>query len=167
MARPKNKRRKSVVHKAIQFALVRRLLLQWICFAWTMCLASMTIQFFINPVGTQVNLDVLWGTFITNCLVSGCLLPLFIYDSVKYSHRFVGPILRLHSQLKQVGVAPVNPLQLRADDFWHEVAAEFNSMLTRIEVKQDRAEDSPCEIPAQTQDESTDFANTEFAISAR
>jgi len=109
------------------------LLLQWICFAWTMCLASMTIQFFINPVGTQVNLDLLWGTFISNCLVSGCLLPLFIYDSVKCSHRFVGPILRLHSQLKRVGIEPVQPIQLRTDDFWHEVAQEFNSMLTRIE----------------------------------
>ncbi len=131
----------------------------------------MAVQFFINPVGAQVNLDVLWGTFVTNCLVSSCLLPLFIYDSVKYSHRFVGPILRLHTQMRQVGVVPVKPICLRSDDFWQEVATEFNSMLHRIESRLDGADTSRApaeevELPALCADD-THCAEPELATSSR
>lgn len=127
-----NKRRKSLVHRAIQLALIKRLLLQWVCFAWTTCLASSAVQFFLNPMSVPLGFDVLWGVFLTHCFVSSCLLPMFVYDSVKYSHRFVGPIVRLHRELQRVGSEPVRPIKLRKGDFWHEVADEFNAMLARI-----------------------------------
>jgi len=61
------------------------------------------------------------------------LFPVFAYDSIKLSHRFVGPIMRLRRVLRQAALGEhVPPLQFRQDDFWQDLAGSFNTLMERL-----------------------------------
>jgi hypothetical protein len=66
-------------------------------------------------------------------LVVVVLVPVFLYDSIKLSNRFAGPILRLrramHSAAQGESVAP---LHFRTRDFWQALADDFNAVLRRL-----------------------------------
>jgi nitrate/nitrite-specific signal transduction histidine kinase len=69
----------------------------------------------------------IWRQYSTAVLASVFLLPLVIWDVIKFSHRVVGPILRLQQELQKLADGqPVQPLQFRTNDFWHPLAEQFN-----------------------------------------
>jgi nitrogen fixation/metabolism regulation signal transduction histidine kinase len=54
-------------------------------------------------------------------------------DFVQFTNRFAGPVLRLRAAMRQVArgeAAP--PLSFRDDDFWQELAADFNRIAARL-----------------------------------
>jgi hypothetical protein len=59
----------------------------------------------------------------------GLSLPLFLIDVVRWSNRFVGPMLRLRRSMRELargnGTAP---MQFRKGDYWPEIADEFNAI---------------------------------------
>ena len=130
-----NKRKKQLVHRDIQLALVKRLLFQWIVFVVVTGVVTLAIQYLIDPLqASDVLAQRVKLTVGSMLLVSVCLAPLFIRDSIKLSHRVVGPIVRLRSSFKQVAPNIENErINLREHDFFKEVAADYNDMLSRIE----------------------------------
>ena len=59
---------------------------------------------------------------------------LFTLDSVKYVHRFVGPIVRFRQVVRAVAAGDeVALVKLRKDDFLKEFQDEFNEMLKALE----------------------------------
>ena len=61
------------------------------------------------------------------------MVPAFIYDTIKLSNRFVGPILRLKNSVRSVADGkPVSPLKFRGGDFWHELADDFNRLNEKL-----------------------------------
>lgn len=69
--------------------------------------------------------------------VSLLILPLVVWDSLKVSNRFVGPLFRLRRSLRKLGEGqPVEPIIFRPGDYWHEIAEEFNAAVARIERDQ-------------------------------
>jgi aconitase B len=61
------------------------------------------------------------------------LMPAFLLDVVRFSNRFAGPIVRLRRFLRELGEnGEVPPLKFRDDDFWMEIAKEFNVCRERI-----------------------------------
>ena len=65
--------------------------------------------------------------------IFACLAPFFIVDTIRFSHRIVGPVSRLRAQLKELGTkGKANNIELRGNDFWQEVGAEFNAVNERI-----------------------------------
>lgn len=62
------------------------------------------------------------------------LMPVVIFDLVKFSHRFAGPMVRLrNSMLKVAAGEHVEPIRFRDGDYWKELADAFNAMQERIE----------------------------------
>ena len=61
------------------------------------------------------------------------LLPVFVVDTIKLSHRFAGPIFSLRRAIREVaqGKTP-RKLKFRRRDFWHDLAEDYNAMLTRL-----------------------------------
>lgn len=128
------KRKRVFIHYGIQGALVVRLLAQWGLFVVATCAVSAGLQYLLDPLQPaaerMAQLRVSVGAFI---LVSLCLLPVFLRDAVRFSHRFVGPIMRLQAHLRQVQrVEDFAPIALRERDFWHDVAADYNAMADRL-----------------------------------
>ena len=61
------------------------------------------------------------------------LMPIFAYDLLRLSHGFVGPVLRLRKEMKALALgADREPIEFRAEDFWLDMADEYN--LLRDEV---------------------------------
>lgn len=84
-------------------------------------------------------------TVSTIGLVMLVLLPAFALDTVRFSHRFVGPIARLRKSLRSLAeTGYAEPLEFRGNDFWRESGAEFNDVAARFKALHDQfeAEDS-------------------------
>jgi hypothetical protein len=53
-------------------------------------------------------------------------------DIVRMSNRFVGPVVRLRGALRELAEnRPAQPLNFRDDDFWRELATDFNKAAAR------------------------------------
>lgn len=130
-----NKRKKQLVRRDIQLALVRRLLLQWVLFIFATFVVTVIFQYMMDPLQDKaVMLTRIKITAGAMVIVSFFLAPLFIRDSIKLSLRVVGPIVRLRSAMEQTAPDIENPrIQLRDNDFWKDVAVTYNDMLARIE----------------------------------
>ena len=61
------------------------------------------------------------------------LLPVFVMDTIKLSHRFAGPIFSLRREMREVADGkPPQKLQFRQGDFWHDLADDYNAMIARL-----------------------------------
>ena len=57
-----------------------------------------------------------------------------VYDSVKLSNRFVGPIIRFRKSIRDLSHGKtVQPIVFRGDDYWQELADDFNEMIERVQ----------------------------------
>ena len=67
-------------------------------------------------------------------ITSILLLPIVIFDCLRFSNRFVGPMYRLRKTMRHAAEGlPVQPVRFRNDDFWQSVAVDFNALLGELE----------------------------------
>ena len=115
--RNSSRRKSRFVHMGIQGALVVRLIAQCVAFAVLMSLLSLWLQYAFNPLQDDAHWRQQVNITLASCvLVSVCLLPIFIRDSPKFSHRFTGPILRFHNEVRKVGLEATQPIKLRSEE---------------------------------------------------
>jgi hypothetical protein len=135
----RERRKRLTTDSAVQWALVRRILWHWTYFlvlsvtllpAWV-AIASWDI----------INTSLSFGDAIVSAFVRVlplavfflALVPLIIYDVLRLSNRFVGPVCRLHTAIKRLAAGEeVRPLRLRRDDFWQSVIADFNILAEQV-----------------------------------
>jgi hypothetical protein len=75
-----------------------------------------------------------WFTIVGPWIPSAALiLPLVVYDIVRLSHQFVGPVLRAKKQLERIVQSPnCTPYTLRTDDYWHDLIKPMNDVQNHI-----------------------------------
>jgi methyl-accepting chemotaxis protein len=85
---------------------------------------------------------------LLTCLVVALLatavsMPVMLWDLVRFSHRFAGPMVRLRSSMLRAAAGEhVAPIRFRQGDYWQDLADAFNAMQARIEqLEQGRAKD--------------------------
>lgn len=127
-------RKTKYIDPAVQGALVRRLVMHWLAFTAITTFAVLGLQWFENPfvsIGDTVRQA--WASYGAVVLILACLAPVFIYDSIKVSSRFTGPIHRLREGLATLANGQsASTLTFRDDDFWHELANDFNRVAERV-----------------------------------
>jgi hypothetical protein len=132
MSRPQ--RRKKFIDSQVQGALARRIVFHWVLFIGVASIAALLLQFLSNPFrapGEQ--LRELWWTHGPFLVVMVFLLPVFVLDAIKLSHRFAGPIFSLHRAMRETADGkPPRKLKFREDDFWHDLAEDYNAMVARL-----------------------------------
>lgn len=132
MSRPQ--RRKVYIDASVQGALARRIILHWLLFFGVASLTALVLQVLSNPFlpfGDHLQ-DMWWnqGPFLVVMLF---LLPVFVVDTVKISHRFAGPIFSLRRSMREIAQGkPAHRLKFRTNDFWHELSEDFNAMLVHL-----------------------------------
>ncbi|MDG1874162.1 MAG: hypothetical protein P8J27_09635 [Mariniblastus sp.] len=71
--------------------------------------------------------------FAPAILASLILLPLFLYDHLKESHRVVGPIHRIKAEMKALAEGgSAKEIRFRKDDHWADLATEFNRLSNAV-----------------------------------
>jgi hypothetical protein len=74
------------------------------------------------------------------------LLPVVVIDSLRFSHRFTGPMVRFRRAIKELADGEnVEPLAIRDGDFWNDYAADFNRLAVRIQELEQALANAPAD----------------------
>lgn len=77
------------------------------------------------------------------------LAPIFAYDLLRLSNRFVGPIFRLRRELRRLSNGEsVSKMQFREGDYWQDTADSFNRIREELETLRARAPRADASVPA-------------------
>ncbi len=132
----KKMRKQHWVDSRVQGTLVRRLLLHWCAFfaVTLMCVAVMQLLLG-DPNKTIVERMSSPGSgLMLMSVIMLALFPAFALDTIRFSNRFVGPIARLRRNMRDLASGERVPaLAFRDNDFWTEVAEEFNAVCRRVQ----------------------------------
>lgn len=132
----KPRRTKKYIDSCVQGALARRIIAHWLLFLGVGALVAFILQFLSNPFRPlSAHAQDMWYTHGPFLLVLVFLLPVFVVDTIKLSHRFAGPVYALRKALREIaqGEKP-RRLKFRKHDFWHELADDYNALLIRLGV---------------------------------
>lgn len=135
MSRPD--RKKKFVDPQVQGNLVRRMVMHWVSFFVVASLVAFLLQVLSNPFRSfGEHFQALWWTHGPFLLVILFMLPVFVLDSIKFSHRFAGPIYRLRQTIRTIAAGDPTPrLKFRDFDFWQGLAEDFNLMVDRLKTQ--------------------------------
>jgi sensor histidine kinase YesM len=132
------KRRRLFIDRPVQGGLIRRTVIYWIL--CMLVVTNMAICWLVVPKNPSsfgefvaMTYDVIGPVLTTSVFV----VPLIIFDCVRMSNRFAGPVYRLHREIKRIADGQeAAPIQLRKGDHWQEIADDFNRMLERIKQEE-------------------------------
>lgn len=140
MTRPTKKairRSKLFVDSEVQGGLIGMVALHWGLFFLCNSFALLIwMRLFEQP-------DAAWGKTLVDCfrrflpfvIITTALIPAFVWDTLKLTNRFAGPMSRLRSALAEAGAGrSVPPLRFRDDDYWIGVAEDFNRVMDRARL---------------------------------
>ena len=128
------RRKKHFIDSNVQGALTRRIIFHWLVFMLATAVVAFILQVLANPFEPlAAHVQNLWWSQGPFLLVMVFLLPVFVVDTIKLSHRFAGPIFSLRRAIRDVahGEKP-QKLKFRRRDFWHDLADDYNEMLSRL-----------------------------------
>ncbi len=125
-----NRRQKWMVNNGLQQGLCRRLLSYW-CGTW---LAIFALPICVRLLFSSLSFSQLAAEFVSDLwfpmMMSLLVLPIVIWDSIRFSHRVAGPVIRVGNSMRRLANhQTVSPIQLRKDDFCHDLANDFNQLL--------------------------------------
>ena len=140
-------RKKTFVDPKVQGALVRRLVLHWLSFFLVASVVAFCLQVLSNPFRSLAeHTQQLWWTHGPFLLVLVFLLPVFVLDTIKLSHRFAGPIYRLRQTILEIADGNPPPrLKFRDFDFWQGLAEDLNRMVEQLTGRSEKLADDSVE----------------------
>jgi nitrogen fixation/metabolism regulation signal transduction histidine kinase len=127
-------RKKRFIDSHVQGALARRIILHWLLFMLVTSTAAFVLQALSDPFrDLSAHFKDLWWSQGPFLLVMVFLLPVFVMDAIKLSHRFAGPIFSLRREIRGIaaGEKP-RKLKFRQLDFWQDLAEDYNAMLSKL-----------------------------------
>jgi|GEM_PF-913410 len=131
-----NRKQLLLVDLQVQGGLILRVIGYWAAMLITVTTFLITWRMLTGPARPfWTHFDDLWFQYKLPFLGVTLILPLLIYDALRYSNRFAGPVMRFRRAMRELahGIKPAN-LQLRGGDFWLELADEFNAVALRMET---------------------------------
>ena len=153
------KRKRLFVDPQVQGSLVRQLIIHWSLACLLIFLYLFALQAFSNgfALNFQENLVSMWQQFGILGLVLLVVSPVFIYDSVKLSNRFVGPMVSFRRAIRGLANGEeIAELNFRRGDFWKDITVDFNKISQ--ELQQLRAQQADAAQPTADQQELTEVS---------
>ncbi|MEY4567848.1 MAG: hypothetical protein RLY14_2818 [Planctomycetota bacterium] len=134
-------RRKLWIDNLVQGGLVNRIIIYWVSVLAYFAIGQVVFQWIDRPeLSFEEHCGALMGTFGFWLPGLALLLPLIIFDIVKLSHRFVGPIYRLKKFLETVDTGKEKgQLWFRDGDFWSELVDPVNRIVNRMYTAEAKA----------------------------
>lgn len=139
----RERRQKLVVSSGIQWAIVRESVWNWLLYFTTVVFLIGSIQVLRGGPSRPLmeHCQAIGGQVLTLFLVFALLLPKFIYDWFRLSHRFLGPVERVRGALRDLASGKeYTEVRFREDDFWGRMADELNAAVQALGM--DRSRDS-------------------------
>lgn len=141
-------RKQNYIDSHVQGSLLRRIFTHWLIFFGVLGLTVVLLQTLLGDpsltLAERMGKEV--GEFTFLGIVMLCLLPAFMLDTIRFSNRFVGPIARVRRHLRQLATGNTERCSFRGDDFWSELAEEFNAAAAKVEAQQKEIEELKASI---------------------
>jgi hypothetical protein len=138
-----SKRSKFLIDPNVQWAIIRRMMMHWSLTVLALLSIGLVVQFIYAPGGLTF-MQAMARSFSAQMpllCVMFMLVPVYIWDVVKLSHRFAGPMLRLRGILNELADGGrAKRLKFRPGDFWQETATDFNRFYDEHLELKDRCE---------------------------
>ncbi len=142
----KSKRRRRFIDGKVQVALILQLVKHWFMFLFGAFVLLFLLQVLHNGPERSVieHLETVWSKHTVFFIVALLIVPVYINDVINLSHRFVGPVLRVRRELRRLAAGEsAAPIQLRKNDFWQGLAADFNAVLATTNRDKTTADNTP------------------------
>ena len=123
------RRQQKYVDREVQTGLILRLSIHWLLFmAANVIVISLWTKLVDTPTEPWAEtVAIIWQRVFPFMLVSFALAPVFIWDAIKLSNRFTGPIVRVRRALALIADGePPKAIEFRTGDFWKSLANDFN-----------------------------------------
>lgn len=134
-----SQRRRFLIDPKVQWAIIRHMTLHWSLTILALLAIGIGVQVVYSPSDLTV-----WNAIGRSvgaqapllCLMF-MLYPVYVWDIIKLSHRFSGPMLRFRRTLNELAEGGDSaPIKFRPGDFWHDAAEDFNRFYhEHIELK--------------------------------
>ena len=135
MAKKTHKRKQNYIDSHVQGSLLRRICFHWIIFFVVAAASIILLQTLLgDPSKSMVERmqqEATEFTFMGIVMLS--LFPAFMLDTIRFSNRFVGPIARVRRHLRQLSEGDTATCSFRDNDFWAELAEDFNKAAGLVE----------------------------------
>ncbi len=134
MGRFNEHRQNYFVDPRVQGAILRQAAYYWLCGSVVFTLVMFLFRI-VPPwlVSGDVDFGKIWHHLAPMVVSSAVLLPIVMFSAVRFTHRFVGPMIRFRQVLRQLAQGEtVPPVKLRRKDFWQDVANELNQVSDRL-----------------------------------
>ena len=133
--RTKHQHRKThFVDAEVQRALATRLLTHWTLFVLVSLSLVFLLEWLTEPYRSP--LDVLqqcYTSFVPMAISFLALVPVLVYDALKFSNRFAGPAYRIRDVIRGLAAGESRePVRFRTHDFWQVVASDLNRVIERM-----------------------------------
>ena len=151
MSSRSERRGRFLVDTAVQYALVRQIVNYWVGVTATFGLVVLVYRVFpIWLSGRGPGLSLLWEALSPLVLASLALFPVIVLSSIRFSNRFVGPMVRFRRVLRELadGGSP-NTITLRKGDYWEDVADDINRILARFSQDAEQKATVPDQGPSE------------------
>lgn len=119
----------------VQVALLSRVVMYWCAYMGAIAAFVLIWRIVTGPARLfYTHFEDMWFHFGPAVIASLILLPLLLWDMLRVSNRFVGPLtrMRMHFRMGARG-EQVPPVHFREGDFWHEVSEEFNALMAELQ----------------------------------
>lgn len=129
----KRSRKKLFVDYQVQGAILSRIVIYWVfCFLFV-SLSMLLVTTLSNPdVPFWHHLVPLCQRFWPAFLAMTCIVPFVVYDALKVSNRFCGPLSRVVSELDRFNKSgEFDGVQFRDDDFWQPLSEAVTQVVDR------------------------------------
>lgn len=132
------KRKQNYVDTKVQGSLLRRIIMHWCIFFVVAFIATVAMQALLGDPAQSMSQRIAQksGDMMLLGVVLLAIFPAFLLDTIRFSNRFAGPIVRLRRGLRELAEnGTTNDLAFRDEDFWIEMANEFNRVKSIVEEK--------------------------------
>lgn len=134
MANAPFRRQKIYVDRHVQGGIVLRLAAIWLTTTVIAIFVSALLQFLGDPtIGLEAYLADFSRYWVPTLMAFGAMLPIAGLHLVRFTHRFVGPIVRLRRLMRELAEGQVlAPVKFREKDYWQDLATEFNRVAEEL-----------------------------------
>jgi hypothetical protein len=150
------KRECLLVDSKVQGSLILRVIGYW--FACIVTIELLNLSWLIatgpdQPTFADALLNHDWRPSYIRVAAGAVLLSAIVYDMLRFSNRFAGPVFRMQRALRNVEQnGTVESVRLRENDYWQDFAADLNLALAKLASERaanpaDRAEGDAEERP--------------------
>lgn len=133
----------------LQWALIRRVMMHWSLTVLALLAIGVLVQLVYAP-NEQTFMQAMrhsFGQQTPLLCVMFMLVPVYLRDIVKFSHRFAGPMSRLRKILNELAAGRRGmSLKFRPGDFWQGTATDFNRFYEKHVELLDRVEELESEL---------------------